>query len=127
MISFKRESPEFETPPQSREEVLAALKQEDGIRGEAKYRFTLWLEQKQNEIDASESKHGRLIYNIEAAELLLEAELYAEAKEYSDAATTVVENEIGFINTIDGMVSGEVQGLLDRLRDIHIALQQKNP
>lgn len=84
-----------ESGPQipSREEVRLALRSPDLAIEEIGRLFGEWQEAKQKEHDESGSEYSRLEYNLDVAELLVEAEMYDEAIEYYEAAAAIMDSE----------------------------------
>lgn len=86
-------SPESGPRTPSREEVLLALKSPEATFEEISRLFGEWQGAKQKEHDESGSEYSRLEYNLDVAELLVEAEMYDEAIEYYEAAAAIMDSE----------------------------------
>lgn len=77
----------------SREEVVLAFTNAE-VQIEESYRlFGEWLGVKQKEYDVPGKEYGRLEYNLDAAELLIEAEMYGDAFPYYEAAEEMLYSE----------------------------------
>ena len=77
----------------SREEVVLAFKNQEMTLEELCRLFGEWQTAKQKEHDISGSEYSRLEYNLDVAEVLVEAEMYVEAIEYYEAAAWIMDSE----------------------------------
>lgn len=94
MISFNTEAPqEFGPEVPSRETVVSLLRDPTVEQNEALKAYGLWFEQKQQEARESTSYHANLKFNIEVAELLIDAQLKNEAAMYIEGAWNIIRNE----------------------------------
>ncbi len=97
----------------SKEQVVSLLKDIHTSPAEAIELYALWKDSKQREMDESHSEYSRLKYNIEVAELLVEANLFEDAEDYCNGAWAVVTNELQ--QAINYETPAELIQLLERL------------
>lgn len=109
MISFAESAP---NGPR-KEHVLASLKNIDASPHEAEALYSEWLEQKQWEMDQSQSEYSSLIYNVTVAELLFEANLIEDAREYCEVAWGIIRNELSHLDPM--RTPQEIHDLYDKL------------
>lgn len=83
---------EFGPKIPTNEEVISSFK-ENGETSESIELYSIWLQNKQRECNESTSLYARLRYNIEVAELLIESNMYADARDYIDGGWNVIEFE----------------------------------
>lgn len=83
---------------------------------EAQETYSIWIAEKQREMDESKKHHARLIFNIRVAEVLAESQLFEDAASYCDGAWEILNNE-------NPEIDEEIQSYLDRLNDIEDMLQ----
>ncbi|MES2985667.1 MAG: hypothetical protein V4686_00900 [Patescibacteria group bacterium] len=109
MISFSESAPRGP----SKEQVVAVLKDINTSPKEAQELYMQWIDEKQKEMDESQSEYSRLKYNIDVAELLFEANLIEDALIYCESAWEIVSNEIQDLDP--SRISNELLDLCTRL------------
>ncbi len=123
-ISEGRMSEEFGPQLPTKEKTVSMFKDKNISEKEAIETYTIWLADKQRQCDESLSLYSRLIFNIEVAELLLDANLLDDARDYIDGAWNVIEFE-----GVDGMYEFDNEEewgpLREKLVQLSIRLDQE--